>query len=42
MKEVVDFYCSKYLDDTCGLNGERAVNQRKDAIWSLVDKLLMV
>ncbi|RHZ67400.1 hypothetical protein Glove_301g4 [Diversispora epigaea] len=29
MKEVVDFYCSKYLDDTCGLNGERAVYQRK-------------
>ncbi|RHZ88883.1 hypothetical protein Glove_21g147 [Diversispora epigaea] len=27
--EVVDFYRSKYLDDTCGLNGKRAVNQRK-------------
>jgi len=29
------------LDDACESIGERAINQRKDAIWNLVDKLLI-
>ncbi|RHZ71748.1 hypothetical protein Glove_253g47 [Diversispora epigaea] len=40
-RDRVGFLLSKYLDDPCGSNGERAVNQRKEAMWNLVDKLLI-
>ncbi|RHZ80584.1 hypothetical protein Glove_134g30 [Diversispora epigaea] len=40
-RDRVGFLLSEYLDDPCGSNGERAVNQRKEAMWNLVDKLLI-
>ena len=40
-RDRIGILLSEYLDDACGSIGERAINQRKDAMWNLVDKLLI-
>jgi len=40
-RDRIGILLSEYLDDACGSIEERAINQRKDAMWNLVDKLLI-
>ncbi len=40
-RDRIGILLSEYLDDACGSIRERAINQRKDAMWNLVDKLLI-